>query len=743
MSNPEKVRFASVLLDNALDRPLDYEIPEEFLSQIAPGMRIEVPVRGHLKKGTVIALKSTPEVASVQKLASLLSEKPLLTPPLFKLAEWMASYYCTSLRRALKCFLPAPVRGKTKHKEQLLISSLLSQNALASTCEELRLKLPGQAAVLDIILQHPKGVLLTELLEQSTRSPIDTLIKKKILFSEKVQIDRSPLQDATYFPTKAKTLNEEQKSSLAKIEETVAKSEFAAHLLFGVTGSGKTEVYLQAIDTALKMQKGVIFLVPEIMLTAQTVERLHGRFQENVAILHHRLSEGERHDSWHKILEGKVRIVIGARSALFCPVANLGLIIVDEEHEGSYKQGEEAPAYQARDVAVMRAKMENATVVLGSATPSLESYHNAQIGKYNLLSLQKRVGGADLAPVTLIDMRLEFAKSKGFTLFSDELITRIKKRIELGEQTLLFLNRRGYHTSSLCSACGHVIQCPHCDVSLTFHLGENILACHLCDFRLMPPRSCPQCQKDGPLKYKGAGTEMCERALHAILPGVRTLRLDADTTRHKGSHDQIFKQFRSGKADVLIGTQMVAKGLHFPTVTLVGVLNADATLNIPDFRATENAFQLITQVAGRSGRGALAGEVIVQTHLPDHEMLLFAARQDFEGFFRQEIEVRKLFDYPPFTHLAKLLFSGPSEQETLQTTKHFRSALMQKLPSNFELMPAIPCGHTKIKDNFRFQFLIKGKSIPLLSKKIQELQRELPLPSKVRLFVDIDPQSTY
>ena len=481
-------------------------------------------------------------------------------------------------------------------------------------------------------------------------------------------------------------------------------------------------MYLQAIDRALQLKKGVLFLVPEIALTGQMIERLRGRFQEKIAILHCRLSEGERHDAWHHMREGKAMIAIGARSAIFSPIQNLGLIIVDEEHEPSYKQSDEAPAYHGRDVAVMRGKLLGATVLLGSATPSVESYHNAQRGKYKLSVLKGRADSATLPEVTVVDMKEETAKNKGFTLFSSPLIKAIEERVRIGEQVILFLNRRGYHTSQMCSACAHVLQCPHCDTNLTFHLGDNVLACHLCDHRLTPPpKCCPSCKVEGSLKFKGAGTEMVERALHALLPEIRTLRLDADTTRHKGSHEILFKSFRAGKADVLIGTQMIAKGLHFPQVTLVGVLNADGSLQIPDFRASETVFQLLTQVAGRSGRGALRGEVIIQTHLPQHPIIDLAKEQNYEGFFAQEIALRELFRYPPFTHLVKITFRGKDPQKVQESAEDLRLKLIMQLPADFEILPLVPCGHAKIKGDFRFQFIIKaekiGQLLPLLQKE--------------------------
>ena len=735
--------IAEVILDDALDKSLDYRIPDHLMGKVQTGSRVKIPVRNSQRQGTVVGLKEKSPFAKLAEIAEILSDKTHVTKELFRLAEWISFYYCTPFRKVLKTILPSSVRGKAKAKEQLLIKPNVSVNQLAALCDELRKSHPTQALALDAVLKSPKGILLSKLLEtaQVSRSPIETLIKKKILLCQKIQIDRSPLVDEDYFPTKPKILNEEQRETLDKLKESLSENRFEVRLVHGVTGSGKTEVYLQAIEHALQLQKGVLFLVPEIALTSQMIERLKSRFQEKIAILHHRLSQGERFDAWHQIRDGKALIAIGARSAVFSPIQNLGLIIVDEEHEGSYKQTDEAPGYHARDVAVMRGKFANATVVLGSATPSVESYFNAKKGKYQLSVLKNRADNASLPTVTIVDMKAEFAKAKGFTLFSDPLLKAIKQRVQIGEQVILFLNRRGYHTAQMCVSCSHVLQCPQCDVNLTYHLGDNVLACHLCDYRLSPPpRVCPSCKTEGTFKFKGAGTEMVERALHAVFPEVRTLRLDADTTRHKGSHELLFKQFRSGKADVLIGTQMIAKGLHFPQVTLVGVLNADGSLQIPDFRASETVFQLLTQVAGRSGRGALAGEVIIQTHMPDHTVIDLAKAQNYEGFFEQEIAVRELFKYPPFTHLVKLTFSGKEAKSLHSSALLLREKLIRQIPANFEILPLVPCGHAKLKGDFRFQFIIKGEKLGQLLTLLQQLSRK---EENFRLFIDVDPLSTF
>jgi primosomal protein N' (replication factor Y) (superfamily II helicase) len=745
MLDSKKLSVAAVILDQALDDALDYLIPQDLLGKLQVGMRVKVPVKTSLRLATVFEIKNSSAFSHLKPITEILSEKPFISSELFSLARWMSHYYCCPLRKVLRSILPPSIRNLSKPKEQFFIQSTLSSPELMEYCQQLRSKSSKQAQVLDVLLKYPKGILLTLLLEKSqvTHSPIETLIKKKILSCSKVQIDRSLLADQEYFPTKRKMLNAEQQEALDHIQSDLLQSRFHTRLLYGVTGSGKTEVYLQAIEQALALGKAVIFLVPEIALTSQTIERLKGRFKEKIAILHHRLSLGERFDTWHHIREGRAPIVVGARSAIFSPVPNLGLIIVDEEQESSYKQDGESPCYHARDVAVMRGKLCQALVVLGSATPSLESYYNARQGKYALDLLKIRADHAALPHVHLVDMRAEYAKARGFTLFSEKLLDAIKKRLEVGEQTLLFLNRRGYHTSRMCLHCNHILQCPHCDVSLTFHLGENLLACHLCDYRLSPlPKRCPHCQAEGDFKFKGAGTEMVERTLHALFPSVRTMRMDADTTRHKGSHELLFKQFKAGKADVLIGTQMIAKGLHFPIVTLVGVLNADASLQIPDFRSSETVFQLLTQVSGRSGRGALPGEVIIQTQSPDHPVIALAKEHNYEGFYALEIETRKMFDYPPFSHIVKLVFSGKEAQATKEFAAQIRHFLAERLPPSFHLYPVVPCGHARVKATFRFQFLIKAEKLQSLLSHLSTLKTQKTHPD-IRTFIDVDPLSTF
>lgn len=740
------VAYASVILDVSIQQTLDYGILPAQLDQVKPGVQVEVPLRGHPRKAYVFKIKESSEFPRIQPIRQVISQDILVPEDLFELALWMAKYYHVPLSRVLKILLPAPVRANRSHKQQYMVMRRKTREELTTICKEIRERSPAQAAILEVMLKVSGKILLSELLEESgaSRASVDSLVKKGYLAMDRYRIDRSPLVDAEFFRSKAKKLNEEQQQALDKILTSLDASNYETHLLHGVTGSGKTEVYLQAIDRALKADKGVIMLVPEIALTTQTIERFRSRFENQIAILHHRLSAGERLDEWHRIRRGEAPVVIGARSAVFSPVPRLGLLIVDEEHEGSYKSTEEAPCYHARDVAVVRGHISRATVILGSATPSLESYYNTQKGKYSLSTLNARADSASIPRVQIVDMNREDEKAKRRANFSDALLSAIEQRMERGEQMILFLNRRGYHTTQLCQSCEEVVRCPHCEIALTYHRNNSTLACHLCDYTLRPPpKTCPACNSADTLKFRGVGTEQVERALQAIFPDIRTSRMDADTTRHKGSHQKLLRDFRSGKGDILIGTQMIAKGLHLPQVTLVGILNADSGLQIPDFRASESVFQLITQVAGRAGRGRLAGEVIIQTRLPENSIIQHASKQEFLPFYEEELAVRRLFDYPPFSHLVKILFTGKHEQRCLQLAQQLRQALSQRLPSVYELNPVVPAGHAKIKDTYRFQFLIKGPSIYTLNKQLEVLEVSKRLPKGIRCTIDVDPLSTF
>ncbi|MCB1149382.1 MAG: primosomal protein N' [Chlamydiia bacterium] len=729
--------FASVALETGIDKELDYGIPAALLKEARRGVKVTVPLQGRFESGYILAVKETPSFPKCRPIQKVHS-KVSLTDDLFELALWMARYYGSPLRPIFKALLPSSVRRETKEKTQRFVMRTKTREELRELTAALRGKFPAQAEVLDVMLTVEKGILLSELLERAnvSESPVKTLEKQGALKLDIVRIDRSPLLDEDYFRTKPKTLTPEQKSALDKI---TTSNGFSVHLLHGVTGSGKTEVYLQAIDACLKEGKGAIVLVPEISLTTQMIERFRSRFDSKIAVLHSRLSHGERLDEWERIRSGAASVVIGPRSAVFSPVPNLGILICDEEHESSYKQAEEAPFYNARDIAVMRGKIASCPVILGSATPSLESYTNALSGKYILSTLQARADSASLPETVIVDMRREYKKQKGFTIFSDALLSGIEKRSKNGEQTILFLNRRGYNTSVVCSACQEAVKCSRCDVSLTYHKRSDHLQCHLCGEVKNAITSCPSCG-GGTVRYKGVGTEQVERALHAILPEVRTIRVDADTTKHKGSHEKLLRAFGVGKADVLIGTQMIAKGLHFPEVTLVGVLNCDGALNIPDFRSAETVFQLITQVSGRAGRGVFAGEVLIQTALPDNSTILHASNHDYLSFYNEEIALRKLFGYPPFIHLVKVSFSGVDEAEVSRTAERFNEALRKVL--SYEILPVTPAGHAKVQDRYRMQFIIKAPNVYDAVRAYHHVLAGFQIKA-VRIQIDVDPTSTY
>jgi primosomal protein N' (replication factor Y) len=737
-------KYASIIPDVNIEKQLDYSIPEHLQNKIKIGSLVEIQLRGQIIKGYVHKIKEKADIEKILPINNVIDAP--ISDNLLELANWMAQYYCCSLYKVFKCMIPSAMREEIKPKTDVFLSLAKSKKEIAILCSSLKIN-PAQIKILHEMLKHKKGIFLKELLEKTnvSKSPIDSLITKQIIkATEIVKSKEELILDEEFFPTTAKILNEEQQLCMNSIISSLQSALFKPHLLFGITSSGKTEIYLQAIQKTLDLKKNAIMLVPEIALTPQTIERFKARFsQETIAVIHHKINPKEKQQAWHDIKEGKVNIVIGARSAIFSPLPNIGLIIIDEEHDNSYKQTEEAPTYHAKHIAIMRAKLESCTVILGSATPSLESYYNATDGKYELNILKTRANAASLPKITIIDMKKERDKnSKNGYLFSDPLLTGIKERFEKGEQTLLFLNRRGYNSLLICKSCAKTYKCEHCDIALTFHKEKHILICHSCGYKKTPTKICPFCHEEESIEYRGFGTEQIERSLNIIFPKIRTLRVDRDTTYSKNSHETLFQQFRSGKADVLIGTQMIVKGLHFPSVTLVGVLNTDAALNIPDFRSSEMVFQLLTQVAGRSGRSSLKGEVIIQTNLVDNATILMAKEQDYPSFYKMEIENRKLFEYPPFCKMIKIVFSGANEATTIDTAAMFRNNLIKLLPKNCKIHPVISSGHIKLKDYFRFQFLIRGNS-SAIQKAIFQLKTTLSLPTSIKILIDVDPISTY
>ena len=737
--------IAEVILELAIPKPLDYAIPDHLKNKVHKGSLVKVPVRGQIAQGFVVELKMTSAHKKLRPIDSVILDQAPLTNDLFELALWMAKYYACPLGKVLKTMLPSGVRKNTQRKMQHVVFRAKTKDELVKASKDLLKSAPQQANALNVLLKTKKSILLSELLEQAEchASSIKALEEKGYITIDIMRLDQTTLQNAEYFKTKPKRLNPEQEIAFDEISKTIASENFKVHLLYGVTGSGKTEVYLQAIQKVLEQNKGVIVLVPEIALTPQTIQRLTCRFDVPITALHHRLSDGERHDAWQKIQSGKSPIVIGARSCVFSPVPNLGLIVVDEEHEHSYKQQDDMPCYNARDVAIVRAKFCNAAVILGSATPSIESFYNTESNKYVLNTLFERNANAELPLVHIVDMKREYEKAQGMCLFSELLLNKLDDRKKRGEKSILFLNRRGYHTVLQCSKCQKAVECPHCDTSLTFHLSQNEVNCHLCGFSTHPKIACSSCKSNELIQFKGFGTEKVEMMLQKVFPDIRCVRIDADTTKHKGKLEKLIHDFRSGKADVLIGTQMVAKGLHFPDVTLVGVLNTDAGLHIPDFRAQETVFQLITQVSGRAGRSELKGEVIIQTAQSENETIHFASKQDFISYYKSEKEIRKLFQFPPFCHIVKFLFTSKNENALLDFSQSFFQEMQKNLPSQYICHPVVPSGHYKVKDCFRVQFLIRGASVLKIIDVMHSIDTRFALPSSIKRFVDVDPLSTF
>jgi len=533
-------------------------------------------------------------------------------------------------------------------------------------------------------------------------------------------------------------LNPGQLSILTMLNEAIDQGKSKPILLHGITGSGKTEIYLQAIQHCLDLGRGALVLVPEISLTPQTVERFKSRFaRELIAVLHSHLSAGERHDEWHRLRRGAARVAIGARSAVFAPVKDLALIAVDEEHENSYKQ-EETPRYHARDLAVVRGQIEGCAVLLGSATPSLESYHNARTGKYELARLTARVDDRQLPLIRVVDLRQEFAKSKHPSILSRRLTQAIEDRLQKREQSILFLNRRGFASSLLCSKCGYVCECANCSIPLTFHLAENRLKCHLCGYQAVAPKKCPGCSDPG-IRYSGYGTEKVIELVEKLFPTAHAARMDADSMSRKDAYRTTLGAFRSGKIDILIGTQMIAKGLDFPNVTLVGIINADIGLHIPDFRAGERTFQLLTQVAGRAGRGETPGEVFVQTATPFSPSIQFARHHDFDGFWDQEREFRERCDYPPFNHLVLIQIKSEHQRLAEFTAETLHRRFSEKIDSSVTLHPVVPAQIERVKGFYRFQILLRTRAILRLSRTIREVMDSLSFPDEIQVSVDVDP----
>lgn len=738
-------KFARVLVDDSAGKAFVYELPEAVGETLSPGSRVRVPVRTRTALATIIDILDETDVPGVKLISEVVSAEPILSPLLMRLGAWIADYYCCSVEAAMRTVLPNVIR-KAEVGHQTRLYARLAREITEEELEPLRRKAPLQAAAVEHLAAAQEPVPVAKLAEEcdASHAVVQALVKKGLVITEATKVERDPFQSESFVHAAPLELNPEQAAVFARVRAAVDAARGAETkempkpiLLHGVTGSGKTEIYLQAIQLVLERGQTAIMLVPEISLTPQTVERFKSRFaatQHEVAVLHSHLSEGERHDEWHKIRSGRARIVIGARSAIFAPCSDLGLIVVDEEHENTYKQ-EETPRYHGRDIAVLRGSMEKCAVLLGSATPSLESFHNAQLGKYELLRMAGRVDDKKMPYIRVVDLRME---SKKFgAILSEKLITAINERLEKREQTILFLNRRGFSTSLVCAQCGYVCECPNCSVALTFHRAANRIVCHICGHQAVAPNKCPECRDPG-IKYTGTGTEKVEDAVAKLFPKAVVKRMDADVMQRRELYRETLNAFRAGKVDILVGTQMIAKGLHFPNVTLVGIINADLGLHLPDFRAGERTFSLLTQVAGRAGRGDVEGEVYVQSFTPFSPSIQFARHHDFDGFWEQEIEFRRQWEYPPFTHMVLIIIRSEHQQRGSFSAETLHRRLKESLPPNVTLSEPAPAPLEKSHGSFRFHLMLRTKAIQRLSRHLRAVLDKLTFPEDVFVTVDVD-----
>jgi len=736
-------RFAQVALEVAVGKKLDYAVPEKLRGSIDVGSSVRVPLGSQMRTGYVVSFSDQPSFEPVKEISGKVASRFAVPRKLLEVAEWVSDYYCAPLETALKCVVPASVRRPgARFKEIALVKRARTIDATREACVRSRRGAPKQAAALEVLIKAGKEISLKELCEESGCSPatVRRLEEMGLAKVEKRRMERLALKDEIYLRSEPKTLNAEQQVVFDSICKDIDSGAHAVHLIEGVTASGKTEIYLQAIGRTLEKGKSSIMLVPEISLTPQTIERFRSRFGEEVAVLHHRLSHGERHDQWHKIRQGKARIAVGARSAVFSPSPNLGLIVLDEEHDASYKQSELCPTYHARDVALYRGRNENAVVLLGSATPSLESFYKAARGKYCLGRLSKRVDDRPLPRMTVVDMKREADKRKGAAIFSDALLNAIEKRLERSEQTMVFLNRRGYSTALSCRSCGEVLECEDCSVALKYHKKDDLLMCHVCGKVSPVVTACPSCKR-GTLAYRGVGTQKVERLLKRIFPQVRILRMDRDTTRQKDSHFKILRDFKVGKADVLLGTQMISKGLHFENVTLVGIISADTCLHVHDFRAAERTFQLIMHVSGRAGRGEVPGEVVVQTFRPGHAAVLAAKAYDYAMFYREEMKDREELRYPPVGHLVCVTMTGKDEGKVKEEAGKVARELAERLGERAKVLGPAPARIVRAKKMYRYKALVKCVEVAPVTIAYKNVIRELKLPRSVRVGIDVDPVS--
>ncbi|MBR0196553.1 MAG: primosomal protein N' [Kiritimatiellae bacterium] len=732
-----------VAIDLALDRLFEYEVPEALEKELVVGQLLSVPFSGREARAFAMKIAENPSREAqerkykLKKINKIVDKNPFFSFKTLILAEQIAKYTISPIESVLKAAVPSSVmKPGASEKLQLYVEAIASNTAPQSAGAEIKLTKRQQWLLEQI--ERLGGGWLNSLCNELSTTPATLRQMEKAGFVKVAPIARrrNPLANKRILPSRKLKLNSEQSAALAAINDATKPL-----LLKGITGSGKTEVYLQAIEEVLNQGKGAIVLVPEIALTPQTVQRFASRFGEKIAVLHSALSDGERFDEWHRIRSGEARVAVGPRSAVFAPVQNLGLIVVDEEHDTSYKQ-DSMPRYNARDVAVMRGALEGAKVILGSATPSLESWKNAQTGKYQLAEMNIRAGAGTLPYVNIVDMEGESAGK----IYSRELLDAIRLRLDRGEQMILFLNRRGFSRSVMCENCSESIMCPNCSLAYTYHRADSCLRCHICGAWAPVPMKCPKCGSSS-LVYKGIGTQRAEDALKKCFPDSKILRMDADSTSRRNSHDDILGAFRRGEAQILLGTQMIAKGLDFPNVTLVGVLNADSSLNMPDFRATERTFQLLAQVSGRAGRAELPGEVYIQTYNADDPVIRAAAKGDFTAFAKDELVERREQNLPPYTHLAAATIASKDPKIATDWATMYSKSLAtfaRRIASSknrgvwFDVSEAYPSAIEKADGWFRWQITIRSQSVAAIRAAWTWLLEERSSPKEIRLTIDID-----
>jgi primosomal protein N' (replication factor Y) len=704
--------YAEVAVPLHVFQTFTYRLSREQSVQAEVGARLVVPLGRNLVTSYIVSLldelPANLNEVEIKDAQDLVDTEPVCNPEILQLARWVADYYACPLGEVIKAALPPGMTPKSRSSSKFVKPKLRRFVRLLSNETEQKLT-DTQRRVLATIQDGPMSLQALLKTADVSASTITSLEKKTLLEVYDEAIRRDPLAETFGIADAEHTLTPAQSTVLTQIEQQMNSGAYSAFLLHGVTGSGKTEIYMRAMNKALSLGQSAMMLVPEIALTPVFSRRLRARFGDQVAIFHSSLQKGERFDEWTRVRNGEARVVIGTRSAVFAPVKNLGLIVVDEEHESSYRQ-QESPYYNARDVAIVRAQKESATVVLGSATPSLESFHNARKGKYHFVALPERIGARPMAEAKIIDMRTVFARHGKPRVFSDELLEGIRETRERGEQSIILLNRRGYSSFIMCRSCGETIQCPNCDVTLTYHRSERVIVCHYCNHREAVPRVCPSCGKKY-IYYVGEGTEQLEEMLRLLFPALRVARIDRDTTARRKVFEQSLADFSAGRIDTLVGTQMLAKGHDFPNVTLVGVVSVDAGLALPDFRSAERTFQLITQVAGRAGRGDRPGRVLIQTYHPYHYALRHACAQDYDSFYEEELRYRQNHSYPPFVALASLLVHGPDlgkvRNDSLELRKQLDAVNQER---KCRVLGPAPAPLSRLKGEHRFQILIKSRS---------------------------------